>query len=129
MQHNSPKDEANGEHSEAEKAPELHEITTVIRVPNVPKEQREFSSNESSNQGKTILTAADCPEALGYAFSTCKKWKILAVIFLVQCSMNFNASLYSNGLTGMSEEFVITVQDARSGAAIFLITYAFGCEL
>lgn len=78
---------------------------------------------------RTILTEADCPEALGYAFPTWKKWKILIIIFLVQCSMNFNTSLYSNGLVGMSEEFGITQQTARTGAAIFLVTYAFGCEL
>ncbi|KAI1863110.1 uncharacterized protein JN550_009846 [Neoarthrinium moseri] len=85
--------------------------------------------SEQLSQERTILTEADCPEILGYAFPTWKKWKILIIIFLVQCSMNFNTSLYSNGLTGMSEEFGITIQDALTGAAIFLVTYAFGCEL
>lgn len=78
---------------------------------------------------KTILSEADCPDILGYTFSTEKKWKILIIIFLVQCSMNLNTSLYSNGLVGISDEFGISVQDARTGAAIFLVTYAFGCEL
>ncbi|KAH8204117.1 hypothetical protein TruAng_001669 [Truncatella angustata] len=84
---------------------------------------------QDTNDGKTILTEADCSEVLGYAFSTWKKWRILIVIFLVQCSMNFNTSLYSNGLVGMSEEFGISLQTARTGAGVFLVTYAFGCEL
>ncbi|KAH6651515.1 MFS multidrug transporter [Truncatella angustata] len=83
----------------------------------------------NTNDGKTILTDADCSEVLGYAFSTWKKWRILIVIFCVQCSMNFNTSLYSNGLVGMSEEFGISLQTARTGAGVFLVTYAFGCEL
>ncbi|KAI0130532.1 MFS multidrug transporter-like protein [Xylariales sp. AK1849] len=83
----------------------------------------------SEQQGRRILTEADCPEVLGYAYPTWQKWKILIVIFLVQCSMNFNTSLYSNGLVGMSKEFDITVQYARTGAGIFLVAYAFGCEL
>jgi predicted MFS family arabinose efflux permease len=43
--------------------------------------------------------------------------------------MNFNTSLYSNGLGGISEQFGVSEQAARVGAAIFLVTYAFGCEL
>ncbi|KAK6086016.1 major facilitator superfamily transporter [Seiridium cupressi] len=98
-------------------------------ISKVSVQQKEAHSDRKSQEGKTLLTEADCPEVLGYAFPTSKKWKILIVIFLAQCSMNFNTSLYSNGLTGMSQEFGITVQAARTGAAIFLVTYAFGCEL
>jgi MFS family permease len=54
---------------------------------------------------------------------------ILSVIFLVQVSMNFNTSLYSNALNGISDEFNVSAQAARVGAAVFLIAYAFGCEL
>ena len=43
--------------------------------------------------------------------------------------MNFNTSLYSNGLKGISQEFHVSEQAARCGAMIFLVTYAFGCEL
>lgn len=43
--------------------------------------------------------------------------------------MNFNTSLYSNALTGISEEFDVSAQAARCGAMIFLVAYAFGCEL
>ncbi|KAI0444943.1 major facilitator superfamily domain-containing protein [Xylaria telfairii] len=87
---------------------------------------KEQVTEESS---KRELTEEDCEAELGYAFSTRKKWWILSVIFLVQTSMNFNTSLYSNGIAGISEEFHVNDQVARAGAAIFLVTYGFGCEL
>lgn len=78
---------------------------------------------------KIEITEEDCYDELGYSFPTWKKWWILSVIFIVQVSMNFNTSLYSNALEGISEEFGVSMQATRVGAAIFLITYAFGCEL
>lgn len=85
---------------------------------------------EHSGAGdKIVLTEESCYEELGFCFPTWKKWMVISVIFLVQVSMNFNTSLYSNGLTGISEEFGVSMQAARCGAMIFLVTYAFGCEL
>lgn len=78
---------------------------------------------------KIELTEDDCYNQLGYAFPSWKKWMIITVIFLVQVSMNFNTSLYSNALGGISEEFGVSLQAARCGAMIFLVLYAFGCEL
>ncbi|KAF2703844.1 multidrug transporter [Pleomassaria siparia CBS 279.74] len=75
------------------------------------------------------ITEEDCYDELGFSFPTWKKWTILSVVFIVQVSMNFNTSLYSNALSGISKEFVVSEQAARLGAAIFLIAYAFGCEL
>jgi len=75
------------------------------------------------------ITEEDCYEELGFSFPTWKKWMILSVVFLVQVSMNFNTSLYSNAVGGISKEFVVSSQAARLGAALFLIFYAFGCEL
>lgn len=43
--------------------------------------------------------------------------------------MNFNTSLYSNAIPGISKEFGVSTQAARVGAAVFLVAYAFGCEL
>src|ERR1700689_3906297 len=43
--------------------------------------------------------------------------------------MNFNTSLYSNAVDGISDKFHVSTQAARCGAMIFLIFYAFGCEL
>ena len=79
--------------------------------------------------GRIEITEDDCYDELGYGFSTAKKWYILTVIFWVQVSMNFNTSLYSNAIKGMQDEFSISAQAARCGAMIFLVLYAFGCEL
>lgn len=79
--------------------------------------------------GRIVLTEGSCYEELGFCFPSWKKWMIISVIFLVQMSMNFNTSLYSNGLVGISEEFGVSMQGARCGAMIYLVTYAFGCEL
>ncbi|KAL4754686.1 hypothetical protein BDW72DRAFT_189978 [Aspergillus terricola var. indicus] len=78
---------------------------------------------------KIELTEDDCYDQLGYAWPSWKKWTVISVIFLVQTSMNFNTSLYSNALVGISEEFGVSMQAARCGAMIFLVLYAFGCEL
>lgn len=78
---------------------------------------------------KYEITESDCYEELGYCFSNAKKWYIVTVIFWVQVSMNFNTSLYSNAITGITEQFNVSAQAARCGAMVFLVTYAFGCEL
>ncbi|KAK4553258.1 hypothetical protein LTR86_009558 [Recurvomyces mirabilis] len=78
---------------------------------------------------KYEITEEDCYDELGYSFPAWKKWYILTIIFIVQVSMNFNTSLYSNALGGISAQFHVSEQAARVGAAIFLVTYAFGCEL
>lgn len=87
-------------------------------------EKGSFSPDE-----RIEITEEDCYDELGFCFSSVKKWTILSIIFLVQVSMNFNTSLYSNAVPGMSEEFGVSKQAARAGAALFLVTYAFGCEL
>jgi len=81
------------------------------------------------NDEKIEITEEECYDELGYSFPSWKKWTILTVIFWIQVSMNFNTSLYSNALTGISEEFHVSAQAARVGAMIFLVAYAFGCEL
>ncbi|KAH9861672.1 hypothetical protein J1614_011425 [Plenodomus biglobosus] len=97
----------------------------------------DFASSEADRQhyekygtyDRYEITEEDCYDELGFSFPTWKKWTILSVVFLVQVSMNFNTSLYSNAVTGISSEFGVSAQAARLGAALFLITYAFGCEL
>lgn len=75
---------------------------------------------------KYEITEEDCYDELGFSFPTWKKWYILTVIFWVQVSMNFNTSLYSNAIGGISEEFSVSEQAGRCGAMIFLVLYAFG---
>ncbi|KAJ1334969.1 MFS transporter DHA1 family multidrug resistance protein [Microdochium nivale] len=84
---------------------------------------------QATRQGKREITEEECEGELGFGFPSWKKWYILTVIFLVQTSMNFNTSLYSNGIAGIAEEFHVSEQAARAGAAIFLVAYGFGCEL
>ncbi|KAL1721949.1 major facilitator superfamily domain-containing protein [Schizophyllum commune] len=79
--------------------------------------------------GKIELKDEDVWDKLGYTWSPFKKWGILCVIFAVQVSMNLNASLYANAVGRLSEEFNISEQAARVGQMIFLVAYAFGCEL
>ena len=65
-----------------------------------------------------------------------------SVIFAVQTSMNFNASVCASNaslertdaadgkaVTGMEAEFGISAPVARIGQGLFLICYGFGCEL
>lgn len=94
-----------------------------------PLEKPQSQPNEKTQPEKRELLAEDVEDQLAFAFPKWYKWWILSVIFLVQTSMNFNTSLYSDGIGGISEHFNVSEQAARVGAAIFLILYAFGCEL
>ena len=95
----------------------------------VPRDKEGADLDQPRTYDKKELTEADCYDELGFAFPSWKKWTILTVIFLVQTSMNFNTSLYSNAVKGISKQYDVSEQAARVGAAIFLILYAFGCEL
>ncbi|KAI4953291.1 hypothetical protein J4E86_006832 [Alternaria arbusti] len=137
--------------SAAERKPEIHDMDTVNKNEAGDAEKKSASDgdlNHTENPADHAITAADkehyekygtydryeiteedCYDELGFCFPTWKKWTILSIVFMVQVSMNFNTSLYSNAVGGISEEFSVSKQAARLGAAIFLITYAFGCEL
>lgn len=78
---------------------------------------------------KTVLTEQSAPNCLGFAWPERSKWLILTVIFVVQVSMNFNASIYANDIVHITERFDVSAQAARVGQCVFLIAYAFGCEL
>lgn len=110
----SSKDEVSGDHG-ASLAPEMSEHDKI--------------KEKLGNDDKYEITEEDCYDELGFSWPTWKKWYVLTVIFIVQVSMNFNTALYSNAVGGISQEFGVSEQAARAGAAIFLITYAFGCEL
>ncbi|RKF59415.1 putative efflux pump kojT [Erysiphe neolycopersici] len=122
-----------------EKPPVLQSVTTSSDPDSAHKpekletELKEPCNNFVDENGvpttKVELTEDMCYDSLGYSFSSIKKWKILSVVFLVQVSMNFNTSLYSNAIPGIKDEFLISAQQARCGAMIFLVFYAFGCEL
>ncbi|KAL4882258.1 major facilitator superfamily domain-containing protein [Aspergillus karnatakaensis] len=115
----------------------LGQSTSPTRQPdNTHAEHASQSSDSESDSrgkvrpdGKRELTEDDAYDALGFSFPSYKKWTILTVIFTVQMSMNFNSSTYANAVHGLVEEFSISEQAARVGQMIFLVAYAFGCEL
>ncbi|PSN71161.1 MFS general substrate transporter [Corynespora cassiicola Philippines] len=65
---------------------------------------------------------------LGYSFPTWRKWQILGV-FLIQISINMNASMYANGVSYVSEEYGVSKQVSRIPQMAFLVAYGFVCEL
>ncbi|KAF2263857.1 MFS general substrate transporter [Lojkania enalia] len=78
---------------------------------------------------KIELQDSDAWDKLGYSFPTWRKWQILGVVFLIQISINMNASMYANGVTAISEQYGVSKQVARIPQMTFLVAYAFGCEL
>jgi phage shock protein PspC (stress-responsive transcriptional regulator) len=79
--------------------------------------------------GKVELTEDEAYDKLGYTLPEWRKWSILVLILLIQTSMNSNASMYGFAVEGIAEEFGVSETKARLGQALFLIFYAFGCEL
>ncbi|KAI1862200.1 uncharacterized protein JN550_010356 [Neoarthrinium moseri] len=78
---------------------------------------------------KRELKETDEYAHLGYSYPTWRKWQILIVMFLIQISINLNASLYANAVDHVSKKFEISKQAARIPQLTFLCAYAFGCEL
>ena len=78
---------------------------------------------------KKLLLERDCYDKLGFSYPTRKKWTILSVIFVVQVSMNFNASVYASSVRPIAEHFNVSETAARLGQAIFLLAYGAGSEL
>ncbi|KAF1832331.1 multidrug transporter [Decorospora gaudefroyi] len=106
---------------------ELHHAEDPTDLALIAKDEKHYKKYGTYDRHE--ITEDDCYDELGFCFPTWKKWMILSIIFLVQVSMNFNTALFSNAIGGISSEFNVSAQAARLGAAIFLITYAFGCEL
>lgn len=79
--------------------------------------------------GRVELTEDDLEEKLGYAYPEWKKWLILVIILCIQTSMNSNASMYGSASEGIAEKYGVSETKARLGQSMFLIAYAFGCEL
>ncbi|KAL3458926.1 major facilitator superfamily domain-containing protein [Aspergillus heterothallicus] len=122
--------------ADKEKALQRGESSSPSRQPEDRHTERasQYDSDNDSRgkvlpDGRRELTEDDCYDKLGFSFPTWKKALILSVIFFVQASMNLNSSIYSNAVPGLVEEFEISEQAARVGQMIFLVAYAFGCEL
>ncbi|KAF1816949.1 MFS general substrate transporter [Eremomyces bilateralis CBS 781.70] len=79
--------------------------------------------------GKVELTEDDAASQLGYAFPKWKKVMILITILCIQISINSNASMYGWAMEGIADRYDISQTKSRLGQSMFLIAYAFGCEL
>ncbi|KAF2434737.1 major facilitator superfamily protein [Tothia fuscella] len=83
----------------------------------------------TSASNPNVLRESDVEPKLGFSFSSRRKWWIIFVIFLVQTSMNFNASVYGNAVHPIMNKYKVSQMVAVAGQGVFLIAYAFGCEL
>ncbi|KAI1275104.1 major facilitator superfamily domain-containing protein [Xylaria sp. FL0933] len=86
-------------------------------VLNIPQSDGVHDIADVEQGNRRRLNQHECEDELASSFSTRKKWWILLVIFCIQTSINFNATLYSNGI------------QSRLGSWLFFLTYAVGCEL
>lgn len=82
-----------------------------------------------SPDGKRVILESECYDALGFSWPTWKKWMLLSSIFAVQVSMNFNTSVFPSAIEPISEHYNVSLQASRVGQCLFLVCYAFGCEL
>lgn len=80
-------------------------------------------SNDLRDDGKYELQESDAWEVLGYSFPTWRKWQILCVVFLIQISMNLNASMYANAKEGIVHKFGVSKQQANVPQMMFLVAY------
>lgn len=79
--------------------------------------------------GKRELTEEDVCYKLGYPLPEWRKWSIFVPILCIQTCMTSSASMYGFAVEGIAEEFPVSETKARLGQFVFLICYAFGCEL
>lgn len=86
------------------------------------------NETDHTDQRKSI-TRDQCKDKIGFNWSTKQKWLVLSVIFVVQISMNFNASIFPGAIPGLAEKYDVPRETIRWGQFGFLIAYAFGCEL
>lgn len=99
------------------------------RTPSDKERKTTSNSQNFTSDGRRIITEDECWDALGYTWPTWKKWMLLSSIFAVQVSMNYNTSVYPSAVKPLAKYWEISEQDARVGQMVFLIFYAFGCEL
>ncbi|KAF2488800.1 polyamine transporter 4 [Lophium mytilinum] len=86
-------------------------------------------STDPNTVRAAVLREEECYNSLAYAYPTRKKWIILTVMGLVQISMNYNAAVFSNAVQPIAKDFNVSEDYVRKGQMIFLLSYAFGCEL
>ncbi|KAF2828111.1 MFS general substrate transporter [Ophiobolus disseminans] len=81
-----------------------------------------YSTDTASEPVQIVLNEHTSRSATAYAWSTRRKWTLLAIVAFCQVSMNFYAAVYSNAVDGINTSF--GVSNARMGMVAFLISYA-----
>lgn len=104
-------------------------VTAVATAESRRKQSLPAGLTRPHPSGKRELVEEALYPKLGYGLSTWKKWVILTIVAVVQTSMNFNASVFSNAVGPMSEEWRLGAKESRLAQMCFLVAYAFGCEL
>lgn len=99
------------------------------RIPGVGFLARRAAPSPTINESTIILREVDIPDLLADKWSKWTKWSVLMALCIVQISMNLNASIYGSAVRGLEKQFGVSESRALQGQWIFLITYAFGCEL
>lgn len=118
-------------------SPASSEVCTVTSPSHLGQWRSHISPNSSPltlptqdrADGKRILTEEAGAAHLGFSFSPREKWAILTSVFIVQLSMNFNAAIYPTAVPEMADWFGMSADKGQLGMCLFLVAYAFGCEL
>ena len=120
------------EHKEAPLAEFVEDVGAEVEI-NVKDEQggevRKRLDGVLHRDGRREILAKNCYNKLGYCFPLWRKLLIITVIFWVQMSMNFNTSVYPNAVPLISESMGIETPKVQVSQMLFLVLYAFGCEL
>ncbi|KAF2456916.1 major facilitator superfamily domain-containing protein [Lineolata rhizophorae] len=97
--------------------------------PCTPPDLRQWNPARPCTSTQKLLQESDCRSVLAVSWHSRKKWAVLWAVFGVQISMNFNAAVYPNAERGIAADFGLSHGRVALGMMIFLVTYAFGCEL
>ncbi|KIW00795.1 uncharacterized protein PV09_07774 [Verruconis gallopava] len=79
-------------------------------------------------QGR-ILGEEEIENGLARSFSCKKKWLIVTILCVQQISMNLNASILGNCFVELRQTYGVTETILSLCQSLFLVAYAFGCEL
>lgn len=112
-----------------DREPSLPEGDETGERPQLIKRKTKRLVGKLHPDGRRELTEEECYDKLGYSYPWYKKWTIITIVFLVQLQMNFNTSVYPSVMEPLTEHFMIGMPVARVGQMLFLVAYAFGCEL
>jgi hypothetical protein len=113
-------------HDSRSSLPMHHSSSSTVPIPRTKSQRDRWMPLEGS---ATTGNASTTTGVVANQYTSARKWSIALVISVVQISMNMNTSIYSNAITGITEEFHVSAQAFRVGAAVFLLMYALGSLL